>query len=501
MKYSNLSLLLILLWVILLTPPPFHRAWGQKRSDRVRESNSETGSKVGPKRSDRATPESERVKVITNTEFIKVMVRPNKGYLSVVAIPGSTVTLTPLAADPKKSSPIKETVKDEDGSLNLINLPPGRYKITIEHEDCLSYSDAIQIDPARPDTLVALNKMISKYGAIRIGGAPPNAEILLDESPLSASLLATDNQSLVISKVPVGKHRLRISKEGYLDFDKQVEVFPGKQTLIPAQFELARVTLDLTSEPGARVYVGSEEKAIIPTDGRVAISLAPGLHSVRVLKDGYQEWKKELTLALANNPLVERVNLTPIPSSAEGDWEPSMGPRKWTPASSGWKFETSGALVRGDKLVLFDTESSRDFNTYRDFKLEFDIVFTNGKGAAWVARAKDPGNYYLFEISGPRSGRPMFNFYVCQNGQLEWKDSRPMVEKIDQIGDSFHIIFEARGDRFETRMTIAGAPTVNPHLVGIFQDDSFSYGGVGFRGKDQSESLLQTFFVIPLIGK
>jgi hypothetical protein len=383
----------------------------------------------------------------------------------------------------------------------LINLLPGGYKITIEHEDYLPYSNSIQVDPAKPDTFVAFNKLVSKYGAIRIGGAPANARLLLDESPVSASNLTMDNQSIVISKIPVGKHRLRISKAGYVDFDKVVEVLPGKQTLIPAQFDLARVALNLTSEPGARVYIGSEEKAIVPLDGQVTISLVPGPHSVRVMKDGYQEWKKELTLALANNPVIERANLIPVPSSAEGDWQPSLGPRKWHPQSSGWKFDTSGALIRGDKLVLFDTESSRDFNNYRDFKLEFDVVFTNGKGVTWVARAKDSNNYYLFEISGPRSGKPVFNFYICQDGKLEWKDSRPIVEKIDKVGDSFHITFEARGDRFDARMTIASAPTANPHLVGIFQDSTITYGGVGFRGKDLSESLLQTFFVIPLIGK
>ena len=69
---------------------------------------------------------------------------------------------------------------------------------------------------------------------------------------------------------------------------------------------------------------------------------------------------------------------------------------------------------------------------------------------------------------------------------------------MDKKGDSFHITFEAKGNRFDTRMTIASAPSAKPHLIGIFQDDSFSYGGVGFRGKDSSEALLQTFFVIPL---
>lgn len=483
-----------LLLTLLLSAGLSSQTFGQKRSDR----GANTPAPVGPKRTDRTIPESERVKVITKTEFGKVAVRANKGYLSVVAVSTAIVTLTPIPANQRKAQTIKETIKDEDGSLNLINLLPGKYKITIEHPDYDPYSDTIQVDPARPDTFVALNKMVPKHGEIRIGGAPANAKIFLDDSPLTPPRLRIENQNAVISKAPVGKHRLRVSKEGYTEFNREIEVAPGKQTFVSAQLELARVTLNLTSEPGARVYVENEEKALIPSVGEVAIPLPPGRHEVRVLKEGYQEWKKELTLSLARNPLTERANLIPIPNSTEGDWQPSLGARKWFPQPTTWKFDASGAIIRGDKLALFDTESNRDFNTYRDFRLEFDVVFTNGKGVAWVARAKDINNYYLFEIAGARSGRPVFNTYICENGRLELKDSRPVVEKIDKPGDSFHIIFEARGGRFDTKMTIASAPTAQPHRIGIFQDDLFSYGGVGFRGKDQSEFLLQTFFVIPL---
>src|SRR5262249_40395235 len=146
----------------------------------------------------------------------------------------------------------------------------------------------------------------------------------------------------------------------------------------------------------------NEEKAIIPADGDIAIPLPPGRHAVRVSKEGYQEWKKDLTLSLANNAVSERATLLPIPNSAEGDWQPALGPRKWRPQPAAWRLDASGALIRGDKPAFFATESGRDFNTYRDFKLEFDVVFSNGKGVSWVARAKDPNNYYLFEIAGAR---------------------------------------------------------------------------------------------------
>lgn len=487
------SAFLGLFLVVLLSTVSF----AQKRSDRNKTNDKPaTTSTAGPKRTDRTVPESERVKVITKTEFVRVAVNPNKGYLSLVAVPGASVTLTPIVTSQKKGSQIVEVIKDVDGSLNLINLLPGKYKLTIEHEDYTPFSDTIQVDPARPDTFVALNKMVSKYGVIRLGGLLPGSKVFLDDVAIRSADLAQENQNATIAKVPIGKHRLKISKDGYADFAREIDVLPGQQAFVSARLDQAQITVSLVSQPGARVYAGSVEKAIVPSDGRVAISLPPGRHSLRVSKDGYQEWVKEMSLSMANNSVAERVELVPIPNSAEGEWQPSLGGRKWFPQTSGWKFEASGAVVRGDKLVLFDTDSSRDFNFYRDFKLEFDAVFSNGKGLAWAVRAKDANNYYLFEISNPQS--PALNFYVCQDGKLEWKDSQRIVEKLDKKGDSFHITFEAKGSRFDTGITIASAPSAKPHMIGVFQDDSFSYGGVGFRGKDLSESLLQSFFVIPL---
>ncbi len=475
-------------------------ALGQKRTNRnVAEPKTDPATSTtstGPKRTDRKTREADQVKVITKTEFVRVEVRANKGYLSVVAVPSAIVTLTPV--NQKRGLTIKEAIKDPDGSLNLINLVPGSYKITITHDDYQPYTEAIEVEPARVETFVAFNKIVSKYGSIRIGGAPSGAKIFLDDKLINASGMTADSQGLLISRIPVGKHQLRVSKDRYVDFSTTADLTPGKQLFIAANLDLATVTLNLSSLPGARVYVGSEEKTIIPPDGKVAVPLVPGQHTIRVMKDGFQEWKRDLTLSLAANPVNETASLVPIPNSGEGDWQPVSGPRKWYPAASGWKFTNSGAAVSGDAVVLFDTEPNRDFNIYNDFKLEFDVVFTNGKGVAWVARAKDPQNYYLFEIGGP-SGEASntFNLYICRDGRLEWKDSRTLVERVDKKGDSFHVIFEARGNQFTTRMTIASAPSEQPYLIGIFQDETFSYGGVGFRGKSGSVALLQALFVIP----
>src|SRR5262245_3800886 len=270
----------LIIFCIFLMTGLSTEAVGQTRPDRTTVDGSPADR--APMRSDRTLPESERVKVMTKTEFVRVAVRRDKGYLSVVAVPTAVVTLTPITANQKKPPAIKETVRDEDGSLNLINLLPGKYKIVIEQPDYDPYSATIQVDPARPDTFVADKKMVSKFGAIRIGGAPANVKIFLDDAPVAPSRLTVENQNAVIPKVPVGKHSLRITKAGYADFGGEIDVAPGKQTFVSAQLDLARVTLNVTSEPGAKVYIENEEKATIPSDGDVAIQLTPGRHTLRV---------------------------------------------------------------------------------------------------------------------------------------------------------------------------------------------------------------------------
>jgi len=439
---------------------------------------------------------SGQVKVITKKQYVNVIVnpKPNIGYLSVVANPTTVVTLTSLPEAGKKPAVIKRAIKVGEDSLNLINLSPGKYKILLEHSEYQPLNDTLQIDKATPYTYVALNKMVSRYGILQFVGIPQGAKVFWNEKALNLSNPSRGE----LNKVPVGRYNLKVVKEGFLDFEQEVDILPGKDTFVPVQLAVAIVTLNLTSEPGASVYVDGEFKGAILLDGKLAIQLIPGSHKIRVSKDGFKEWSRDLKLSHDNNPAALEVNLTRIPRSEEGNWDPDNRENKWYPKNSGWLFNKSGAVIRGDKLALFDTELESDFNYYQDVKLEFDVVFNNGRGVSWVARAKDLNNYYLFELTGPAKGETALNFYICQDGKLYQKDRRRVVEKMDVKDDTFHIIFEARGNRFETTMNIRSAPSAQPHRIGIFQDNTFSLGGVGFRGKDQSETLLQSLFIFPL---
>jgi PEGA domain len=501
MKYSILRPFVISFVLMMIFSARYEIA-GQKRQKQTVKPPVTKPQEPGSPPRQRNTYRNNQVKVITKRDYARVLVnpKPNIGYLSVVANPSTIVTLTSLPEDGKRAT-VRQTIKAGNNTIYLGNLSPGKYKILLEHEEYQPFTDTIQIEKASPLTYVALDKMESRYGTVHTAGIPQGAKVYWDDKAIIFPISSRENPDELIKKllkkVPVGKHKLKVSKAGFLDIEKEIDVLPGQEAFEPVSLAVAIAPLNLRSQPGSVVYVDDEYKGITHLDGKLTIQLIPGPHKIRVSKEGFQEWVRDLTISDTNNPTSLDVSLLRIPDSAEGHWEPANRENKWYPRNFGWIFDKKGAVIRGDKLALFDTELNSDFNHYQNVKLEFDVVFNNGKGVAWVARAKDLNNYYLFELTGPKSGTLALNFYICVDGRLNLKNSQSVHEDMDAKDEIFHIIFTAQGNKFETRMEIYSAPLDKPRWLGVFTDNTFSIGGIGFRGKDQSEVLLQSLFINP----
>jgi hypothetical protein len=467
-------------------------------AQKVSRGTSTSGNRTsGPKVSKGASspdPAKAPVKTVTRTEYKTVSVEPNKGDLVLVAVSQASVTLTRAGAKQAE----KFNIEADNVTLTRNALTPGTYNIAVAHPDYEAFNAQVIIRKGVTTTVEA--DLVSRFGSIVLTGIPANAKLSLDQQPLSTERYKIENKNVIISRVPVGAHSLKITLEGYDDFIRDnITVTPGNASVIPAEISLPTVRLMLTTQPGARVYADNEEKGTTQPDGSISVSLPPGKHTIRLYKEGYEDWKKEFTLTLKNKTVNERVELAPTVVSVEGDWLPVIGARKWFPNPAPWQFDKTGARISGDQVFLFDTERDKDFNFYRNFRLEFDAKFANGKGLAWIVRAKDRNNYYLFELNGPGSSEPnTFKFYVCREGQLEELDSKPVIEKIDAPGESFHFIFEARGDRFETRIAISSQPRPEAQPLAIFTDRTFNGGGVGFRSKEDKQMLLNFFVITPI---
>ncbi len=125
---------------------------------------------------------------------------------------------------------------------------------------------------------------------------------------------------------------------------------------------------------------------------------------------------------------------------------------------------------------------------YRNFNLELDLTLINGKGAAWLLRARNEKTFYLFQLSGPNAGTPnTFRCFRIENGVPTLLKSDRIVQKLDVPKDQLHIVIEAREGRVTHSLSLLSAPAVQPIPVSVLEDASLGYGGIGLTAVDGEE--------------
>jgi hypothetical protein len=507
-KMFSATHLLRFVLVSLFVASPVFQADSRPKPQKVADSKPTRQASRKSGKSVRVPASGESVRVVQKLE--RMTISPNKGYLSVVALPGAQVTLTPLSAARKGSEstqegiPIKKQIEDEEGVLHLEVRAPSKYKVVVEHADYLPFEEIITIEPARQNAFNALAKLIPNYGSIVIIGVPPDATVLLDGKEPSKEV---DPQGrITIRRVLVGEHLLKVSKGGLGEREKKLEIKPGTPEVVSADLARPTITLTVRSRPNARVLLNGMLAGIVPSGGVLTIlNLDPGDYKLVVSLDGFEDWSRLLKLALGSPKSEVKAELAPITEANEVLLNAITAKVSWLPEPAPhWAFERSGVfLVKGELVALLKDPGKKDqFNLYRDFTWVLDVSFLNGKGAAWIVRARDYQNYYLFELttSKSESGRRALNFYICRDGKLTLKDSRPVVENIELPGDSFNLVINARGTKFTCTLSSARVPASSPWPIGIFTDNTFSIGGVGFQAINGIEMVVRYFQVIPHAG-
>jgi len=436
--------------------------------------------------------------------IIKPRVPQNRGYLSLSAVAGANVTVTLIEGVNKRpaSKPFIDRIS-EDGTLTRANITPGRYMLAIDHEDFRPYRENIVIRAGAVTSINANLKLSSLYGEITIVSNAKDVQILLDDKQWDAEkVIVDDSGKITLLKVPVGKHYLRVTKDGFDDGNADLEVDSGKTTPAIVTLVLSTVTLTLKSLPGSQVYLNNVEKGVVQPDGVLIIpGLLPRTYTMHISLEGFENVNRTLQLTLTNRQPVETIEMTPVAESGEVSENFTTGLTKWS-VPANWRLDKRGLYISGDQPGLFKgAAETRNHNTYGDFDLDFDVRFPNGRGAAWIIRAKDTDNYYLFELTTSNSAaRRLFNFYLCRNGQCNLKDSRNVVEILEKPDDSYHLKLEARGARFTHKIRVFSTPRADdPQPLGTFEDNNFKFGGIGFRTVNGAEMLIQNLVIIPVL--
>ena len=439
--------------------------------------------------------EEESVRIETKAR--KTSLRP-KGS-AVASRPGVNGVLFVLT-DPEDAQVVikRGTEIVQQGPSNAgqfrAEVPPGPYTVEVSADKYAPATLRTSVKLSGTDPLIA--ELVAQTGSIILGPVEADATILIDgQKPASVKIKKAENQ-IEIENIPSGLHTLRISHPTIADWERaKVPVRGGAISYITPKLEIATGELTVTTAPGTSVYLDGEFIGSTTADGRLnRTNMRLGNHEVKLAKEGYEEHKESHVFEFRKPVRVERA-LTPLPTSAEfsDDFE-ILNPRRWS-VPAGWKAEAGALHLANAPVPGFPTGIR-----YRNFRMAFHLKLENGGGAAWIVRAKDAKNYYLFYLSGPQGLIPnRFITYIVKDNRFDAMDffrSDPLIEQA-VAGGEYDIEIDVNNDVITH--TIRSAATGKAENLGVFKDpgNTFSLGNIGFRTVGTERFAVDDLFVQP----
>jgi hypothetical protein len=488
---SHYSLILnISLALVWFTAP----AWAQPKGPSIgkKTPNAPTGPSIGKSAAEGSNTKAEQGRVFNIPKVKVVQVAPNKGYLALFTVPKARVVIAPLSGENESGKPLSPGKADQDGLVVFPGLTPGNYRLVVTCEDYEPLDDIVNIEKGRQTARLA--PLASKFATLRIGlgkQASKDSAVKLNGQPFTD--LKIEAGQLVLEHVPVGKQTFSVSKSGFSEWTLEFDIRPGNN-FVSATMEEETISVTIKTQPGAEVYVDNDPKRETPETGEMQIGLPLGEHNVRVTLPGFEPAGKTLNLAKEPRLLTVPIPLIPIADDAAFDEPFDPGQKTWIPyPPTGWQVQTRrGMTITGDAVafVFNTTLPNRRFNIYRDFDLLMNLRLTKGKGVAWIVRAEDEKNYYLFELDRERK---QLLFYISQNGTRRLIRQDNAVVNLDDTKGFYRITLEVRGNQFSHQIE---TPDGAKPLGGTFEDGTFRLGGVGLRAFSGAEVFINQFSIL-----
>ncbi len=170
---------------------------------------------------------------------------------------------------------------------------------------------------------------------------------------------------------------------------------------------------------------------------------------------------------------------------------------RWQAPPSGWTITKKGRL-------LIENQSALGFVrkvNYGDFEMGFHLQLENAAGAAWALRVQqDPGNYYLFYLSGPEGqyANRFLTYVVHDNkvGPTDFRNSVPVIANL-KAGGQYEITIKAEKNHIIHTIT----PAETGVLINLGDDtdaeNKFPTGSIGFRAFGIEKFSVDDLYVRP----
>jgi hypothetical protein len=404
---------------------------------------------------------------------------------SLVAAQGKALLLV-LTDPPGAQVSIDGQVKgvsDKTGIYKLDVPLNKQYKIVVNADKYKPYQGNVSVSSS--NSYIVSADLEATFGGLHLFNVPQDAVLFLDNEKKSYQRKQGTNE-VILAELPVGEHKVKIEHPDFVEWEKLVDVIPKYELVVtPTMLPAAKVTI--TSIPGVEVLIDNVKQGVTDSAGNLNVPtpVEPGSHSMIFSKPGFVKLTRTENLARGNNP-IKVPELEPNPSYTEfvdffkdgmGLWEV---PSVWQ-----WGQKLEAVTVQGTAPGFVSNRS------FRDFDANFNVKFTNGVGAAWVLRAKNPKNYYLFQLSVKEK---LLRSFVVEDGKATLLQTSPVVVN-PTAPTSYRIRAEVQGDRI--RHYLKNNAIDDEEMMGTVSHGRFRYGAVGLITVAGEQFLVEDFFVKP----
>ena len=381
-----------------------------------------------------------------------------RGRITSQEIETKKVEKVIVAPTPPEPSPSEELTRKVERKLPIQEQPPRkeRLKSTFLRKSFLIPIIVVLIAIPLIFFLAKLKKentvnnnnisnLASVTASVTITSNPSQADVFIDENKIG--ITPVENYQL-----KAGNHNIVLKKEGYLDKEEGIDVKEGDKKSLSYTLEkivIAQgegVPVLITSTPtGAKVYIDNKYIGDSPIDG---YKLSVGSHTIKLTKDGYNDYTESIEIKAADT-----IKAIPVTLSKKEEAKPQ------TPTTGKLSISSNptGANVYINNDYKGITPITLTLNTGTYTLLLAKDGYENYTATATVTKDKETKlTYSLTQIIPPKpktgnlsiSSTPA-SAKVYVNGEYKGltpitiKDLKPQTYAVEIILDNFEIYKES----------------------------------------------------------
>jgi hypothetical protein len=264
-----------------------------------------------------------------------------------------------------------------------------------------------------------LVEVIVRAGELEVRSEPSGAKIYVDGKRAGET-------PLVLSDIKMGRHLIRLTKEGYDSYEVLEQIGVGRKKVIANLKKTVREgeLLVLTEPSGSAVYLNGRHVGTSPYEGK---GLSSGKYIVRVTKEGYETWESHVTVEPG-----EKIEV--LAKLKEIDWvQKSCGAPVWNLGDK-WTYKKVTGEIFSNEVV----------------KIAEDLFITKIDGQRHLLGydKKTMNNIFIVEKGGKRIENrspwvKLFDFPMFTG--KKWSDATSVITSVSKIEATFSSEFQVEG--------------------------------------------------------